>query len=97
MIRDGRLSCRSLTLNGSIGLWYPERCCGLLSRNPVDNVKGSQISCAVLRALTLNSREQLIQEQREDPELWHIYYLENPEDGVQLMELYARVDPTILS
>ncbi|GFW32817.1 uncharacterized protein TNCV_1773861 [Trichonephila clavipes] len=34
------------------------------------------------RALALNSREQLIQEQREDPELGHIYrYLENPEDG----------------
>ncbi|GFX36639.1 hypothetical protein TNCV_4742461 [Trichonephila clavipes] len=43
---------------------------------------GSQISCAALRALALNSREQLIQEQREDPELGHIYrYLENPDDG----------------
>ncbi|GFV02816.1 hypothetical protein TNCV_2304491 [Trichonephila clavipes] len=54
----------------------------VLSRNPVDNVEVSQISCAALRALALNSREQLIQEQREDPELRHIYrYLENPEDG----------------
>ncbi|GFW32918.1 hypothetical protein TNCV_1774831 [Trichonephila clavipes] len=53
-----------------------------LSRNPVDNVDGSQISCAALRALALNSREQLIREQREDPELGHIYrYLENPNDG----------------
>ncbi|GFY07499.1 retrovirus-related Pol polyprotein from transposon 297 [Trichonephila clavipes] len=35
-----------------------------------------------LRALALNSREQLIREQREDPELGHIYrYLENPDDG----------------
>ncbi|GFW67785.1 retrovirus-related Pol polyprotein from transposon 297 [Trichonephila clavipes] len=35
-----------------------------------------------LRALALNSREQLIQEQREDPKLGHIYrYLENPDDG----------------
>ncbi|GFX81735.1 retrovirus-related Pol polyprotein from transposon 17.6 [Trichonephila clavipes] len=35
-----------------------------------------------LRALALNSREQLILEQREDPELGHIYrYLENPDDG----------------
>ncbi|GFS68083.1 uncharacterized protein TNCV_1363011 [Trichonephila clavipes] len=43
---------------------------------------GSQISCAALRALALNSREQLIREQREDPELGHIYhYLENPDDG----------------
>ncbi|GFU78227.1 retrovirus-related Pol polyprotein from transposon 297 [Trichonephila clavipes] len=54
----------------------------VLSRNPVGNMDGSQISCAVLRALPLNSREQLIQEQREDPELGHIYrYLENPDDG----------------
>ncbi|GFX67084.1 uncharacterized protein TNCV_590001 [Trichonephila clavipes] len=42
---------------------------------------GSQISCAALRALALNSREQLIREKREDPELGHIYrYLENPDD-----------------
>ncbi|GFY25046.1 uncharacterized protein TNCV_2692371 [Trichonephila clavipes] len=35
-----------------------------------------------IRALALNSREQLIQEQRENPELGHIYrYFENPEDG----------------
>ncbi|GFU57980.1 retrovirus-related Pol polyprotein from transposon 412 [Trichonephila clavipes] len=54
----------------------------LLSRNPVDGVEGSQISCAALRALAINSREQFIREQREDPELGHIYrYLENPDDG----------------
>ncbi|GFW89564.1 hypothetical protein TNCV_1515151 [Trichonephila clavipes] len=34
------------------------------------------------RALALNSKEQLIREQREDPELGHIFcYLENPDDG----------------
>ncbi|GFT04227.1 retrovirus-related Pol polyprotein from transposon opus [Trichonephila clavipes] len=54
----------------------------LLSRNPVGSVEGSQISCAALRALAINSREQFIKEQREDPELGHIYrYLENPDDG----------------
>ncbi|GFX62087.1 uncharacterized protein TNCV_2228131 [Trichonephila clavipes] len=54
----------------------------LLSRNPVNSVEGSQISCAALRALAINSREQFIREQREDPELGHIYrYLENPDDG----------------
>ncbi|GFX88640.1 retrovirus-related Pol polyprotein from transposon 17.6 [Trichonephila clavipes] len=54
----------------------------LLSRNPVDSVEGSQILCAALRALAINSREQFIKEQREDPELGHIYrYLENPDDG----------------
>ncbi|GFV38537.1 retrovirus-related Pol polyprotein from transposon 297 [Trichonephila clavipes] len=36
----------------------------VLSRNPVGNVDGSQISCTALRALALNSREQLIREER---------------------------------
>ncbi|GFW20340.1 transposon Ty3-I Gag-Pol polyprotein [Trichonephila clavipes] len=54
----------------------------VLSRNPVDNVEESPISCAALRAIALNSRAQLIQEQREDPELGHMYrHLENPKDG----------------
>ncbi|GFW44877.1 retrovirus-related Pol polyprotein from transposon 17.6 [Trichonephila clavipes] len=54
----------------------------LLSRNPVDSVERSRILCAALRALAINSREQLIREQREGPELGHIYrYLENPDDG----------------
>ncbi|GFT15534.1 retrovirus-related Pol polyprotein from transposon opus [Trichonephila clavipes] len=54
----------------------------LLSRNPVDSVEGSQISCAALRALAINSREQFIREQREDPEFGHIYrYLGNPDDA----------------
>ncbi|GFT72804.1 hypothetical protein TNCV_406901 [Trichonephila clavipes] len=54
----------------------------VFSWNPVGNMDGSQISCAALRALALNSRDQLIREQREDPELGHIYrYLENKDDG----------------
>ncbi|GFU49102.1 retrovirus-related Pol polyprotein from transposon opus [Trichonephila clavipes] len=58
--------------------WYQK----FIPQNPVGNLDGSQISCAALRALALNSREQLIREQREDPELGHIYrYLENPDDG----------------
>ncbi|GFS50108.1 retrovirus-related Pol polyprotein from transposon 17.6 [Trichonephila clavipes] len=40
-----------------------------LAVNPVGNMDGLQISCAALRALALNSREQLIREQREDSEL----------------------------
>ncbi|GFV75436.1 retrovirus-related Pol polyprotein from transposon 17.6 [Trichonephila clavipes] len=51
----------------------------VLSRNPVGNMDGSQISCAALRALALNSRQQLIREQREDSESYR--YLENPDDG----------------
>ncbi|GFY25030.1 retrovirus-related Pol polyprotein from transposon 297 [Trichonephila clavipes] len=51
----------------------------VLSWNPVGNMDGSQISCAALRALALNSREQLIREQNEYPELGHIYrYLKKP-------------------
>ncbi|GFX28822.1 retrovirus-related Pol polyprotein from transposon opus [Trichonephila clavipes] len=54
----------------------------VLSRNVVGNMDGSQIWCTALRALALNSREQLFREQREDPELGHIYrYLENPDNG----------------
>ncbi|GFS82296.1 uncharacterized protein TNCV_3340271 [Trichonephila clavipes] len=37
----------------------------VLSRNPVSNMDGSQTSCAALRALALNSREQLIREKKE--------------------------------
>ncbi|GFU88277.1 uncharacterized protein TNCV_846701 [Trichonephila clavipes] len=51
-------------------------------QNQVVSVEESQISFVALKALALNSREQLIKEQREDPELGHIYhYLENPDDG----------------
>ncbi|GFU23442.1 uncharacterized protein TNCV_4447501 [Trichonephila clavipes] len=39
-----------------------------LRNTAVGNTDGSQISCAALRALALNSREQLIREQKEDPE-----------------------------
>ncbi|GFX30765.1 uncharacterized protein TNCV_1181431 [Trichonephila clavipes] len=57
---------------------------------------GSQISCAALRALALNSQEQLIREQREDPELGHIYrYLENPDDGSQ-REVNIKVNDLVL-
>ncbi|GFX44028.1 retrovirus-related Pol polyprotein from transposon 17.6 [Trichonephila clavipes] len=69
----------------------------VLSRNPVGNMDGSQISCAALRALALNSREQLIREQREDPELEHIYrYLENPDDG-SVNATVCGVGPRILN
>ncbi|GFS99810.1 transposable element Tc1 transposase [Trichonephila clavipes] len=63
--------------------WCPERCQGrIVQESNRQNMDGSQISCAALRILALNSREQLIREQREDPELGHIYrYLENPDDG----------------
>ncbi|GFT96578.1 retrovirus-related Pol polyprotein from transposon 17.6 [Trichonephila clavipes] len=37
----------------------------VLSKNPVSNMDGSQISCAALQTLALNSREQLIREQRK--------------------------------
>ncbi|GFT97509.1 hypothetical protein TNCV_386801 [Trichonephila clavipes] len=53
----------------------------VLSRSPVESILGEKVNCAVIRDLVLSSRKQLIEEQRKDPELEHIYkYLENPED-----------------
>ncbi|GFU71907.1 retrovirus-related Pol polyprotein from transposon 17.6 [Trichonephila clavipes] len=57
----------------------------ILSRNPVESIIGEKVNCAPIRDLV---REQLIEEQRKDPELGHIYiYLENPE--------YSSVNATV--
>ncbi|GFV44642.1 retrovirus-related Pol polyprotein from transposon 297 [Trichonephila clavipes] len=54
----------------------------VLSRNPVESIKEEKVNCALIRDMVLSSREQLIEKQRKDPELGHIYkYLENPEDS----------------
>ncbi|GFT62631.1 retrovirus-related Pol polyprotein from transposon 297 [Trichonephila clavipes] len=54
----------------------------VLSRNPIESIIGEKVYCAIIRDLVLSSRDQLIEEQRTDPELGHIYrYLENPEDS----------------
>ncbi|GFV75324.1 hypothetical protein TNCV_1481701 [Trichonephila clavipes] len=54
----------------------------VLSRNPIESIIGEKINCAIIRDLVLSSRDQLIEEQKTDPELGHIYrYLENPEDS----------------
>ncbi|GFW98290.1 retrovirus-related Pol polyprotein from transposon 297 [Trichonephila clavipes] len=54
----------------------------VLSRNPIESIIGEKVHCAIIRYLVLSSRDQLIEEQRTDPELGHIYrYLENPEDS----------------
>ncbi|GFT31036.1 retrovirus-related Pol polyprotein from transposon 17.6 [Trichonephila clavipes] len=54
----------------------------VLSRNPVESIEGENIACAVIIHLVLSSRKQLIVEQRNDPELGHIYrYLENPDSS----------------
>ncbi|GFY23767.1 retrovirus-related Pol polyprotein from transposon opus [Trichonephila clavipes] len=54
----------------------------VLSRNLVESTVGKNVACAVIRDLVLSSREQLIEEQRRDPELGHIYrYFETPEDS----------------
>ncbi|GFW94211.1 retrovirus-related Pol polyprotein from transposon 297 [Trichonephila clavipes] len=54
----------------------------VLSRNPVKSIIGEKVNCAIIRDLVPSSRKQLIEEQRKDPELGHIYrYLENPEDS----------------
>ncbi|GFW87150.1 uncharacterized protein TNCV_5125041 [Trichonephila clavipes] len=54
----------------------------VLSSNPVESVIGERYICAIIGDLVLSSREHLIEKQRKDPELGHIYrYLENPEDS----------------
>ncbi|GFY11528.1 retrovirus-related Pol polyprotein from transposon 297 [Trichonephila clavipes] len=56
----------------------------VLSRNPIESTRiiGEKVHCAIIRDLVLSSRDQLIEDQRTDPELGHIYrYLENPEDS----------------
>ncbi|GFS49560.1 hypothetical protein TNCV_2968501 [Trichonephila clavipes] len=52
----------------------------VLSRNPIESIIGEKVICAIIRDLVLSSRDQLIEDQKTDPELSHIYrYLENPE------------------
>ncbi|GFW50842.1 hypothetical protein TNCV_3591241 [Trichonephila clavipes] len=54
----------------------------VLLRNPSENIIGENDHCAIIRDLVLSSQDQLIEEQRTDPELGHIYrYLESPEDS----------------
>ncbi|GFU62404.1 hypothetical protein TNCV_319081 [Trichonephila clavipes] len=40
--------------------------------NSVESIVGGNVACAVIRDLILSFREQLIEEQRRDPELGHI-------------------------
>ncbi|GFT81158.1 retrovirus-related Pol polyprotein from transposon 17.6 [Trichonephila clavipes] len=54
----------------------------VLSRNPIESIIGEKVHCAIIRDLVHSSQDELIEEQRTDPELGHIYrYLENPEDS----------------
>ncbi|GFW54027.1 uncharacterized protein TNCV_3828351 [Trichonephila clavipes] len=54
----------------------------VLSRNPVESIIGEKVNLAVIWDLVLSSRKQLIEQQRKDTGLGHIYrYLENPEDS----------------
>ncbi|GFW91314.1 retrovirus-related Pol polyprotein from transposon gypsy [Trichonephila clavipes] len=54
----------------------------VLSRNPIESIIGEKVNCAIISDLVLSSRNQLIEEQKTDPELGHIYrYLENSEDS----------------
>ncbi|GFU88333.1 uncharacterized protein TNCV_847261 [Trichonephila clavipes] len=42
-------------------------------KNSVESIIGEKVNCAIIRHLILSSRDQLIEEQRTDPELGHIY------------------------
>ncbi|GFU85503.1 retrovirus-related Pol polyprotein from transposon 17.6 [Trichonephila clavipes] len=53
----------------------------VLSIKPIESIIEVKVDFATIRDLVLSSRDQLIKEQRTDPELVHIYrYLKNPED-----------------
>ncbi|GFX43798.1 retrovirus-related Pol polyprotein from transposon 297 [Trichonephila clavipes] len=68
----------------------------VLSRNPVESIIGENVSCAIIRDLVLSSIEQLIEEQKTDPELGHIYkYLETPEDTSVNAILSGRLIPIV--
>ncbi|GFS80335.1 uncharacterized protein TNCV_3447761 [Trichonephila clavipes] len=54
----------------------------VLDNNTIESIIGEKVNCALIRNLVLSSRDQLIEEQKTDPELGYIYrYLENPEDS----------------
>ncbi|GFY29151.1 uncharacterized protein TNCV_4722791 [Trichonephila clavipes] len=54
----------------------------VLDNNTIESIIGEKVNCAIIRDLVLSSRDQLIEEQKTDPELGHIYrYLEKPEDS----------------
>ncbi|GFW67259.1 uncharacterized protein TNCV_2698691 [Trichonephila clavipes] len=50
--------------------------------NKIESIIGEKVNCAIITDLVLSSRDQLIEEQKTDPELGHIYrYLETSEDS----------------
>ncbi|GFT06371.1 uncharacterized protein TNCV_1145601 [Trichonephila clavipes] len=54
----------------------------VLDNNTIESIIDDKVNCAIIRDLVLSSRDQLIEEQKTDPELGHIYrYRENPEDS----------------
>ncbi|GFU43828.1 retrovirus-related Pol polyprotein from transposon gypsy [Trichonephila clavipes] len=40
----------------------------VLSRNPIESIIGEKVNCAIIRDLVLSSRDQLIEEQKTDPQ-----------------------------
>ncbi|GFX61882.1 uncharacterized protein TNCV_3219251 [Trichonephila clavipes] len=62
----------------------------VLDNNTIESIIGEKVNCAIIRDLVLSSRDQLIEEQKTDPELGHIYrYLENPEDSSVNAAIYT--------
>ncbi|GFX73267.1 retrovirus-related Pol polyprotein from transposon 297 [Trichonephila clavipes] len=66
----------------------------VLDNNTIESIIGEKVNCAIIRDFVLSSRDQLIEEQKTDPELGHIYrYLENQEDSsvnVAICENWSR-------
>ncbi|GFW03423.1 hypothetical protein TNCV_1739731 [Trichonephila clavipes] len=54
----------------------------VLDINTIEKIIGEKVNCEIIRDFEHSSRDQLIEQQKTNPELDHIYrYLENPEDS----------------
>ncbi|GFW34315.1 hypothetical protein TNCV_220411 [Trichonephila clavipes] len=63
----------------------------VISRNTVQSIAGELVNCAIIRDLVLSSREQLIKEERKDPDVGHIYIdIWKTQKIARLMRQYVR-------
>ncbi|GFX25181.1 retrovirus-related Pol polyprotein from transposon 297 [Trichonephila clavipes] len=66
----------------------------VLLRNPIESIIGEKVNCAIIKGLVLSSRDQLILEQRTDPELGHISIdIWKTQKIAWLMLQYVRIGP----
>ncbi|GFV91289.1 retrovirus-related Pol polyprotein from transposon opus [Trichonephila clavipes] len=66
----------------------------VFSTNPIEIIIGEKVHCAIIRDLVLSLRDQLIEEQRTDPEVISINIWKTQKIA-QLMRQYVRIGPEI--